>query len=185
VVKTITEILLSAILTASITGAGLVIAIYALIAHLHKEIFERRLTIVQEKNREFEETKAKITPEEPWEGTQHLTAIGEEMKSLKTFPKYLGSGVQIVFTGYIISAFISVFWLTNMVQNPQAENILLFLFGLSTFVFLIVGWDGMGDVHTLMKEKFEQLKKEQQEMEKTRKELEEFKRKIREAKSKK
>jgi hypothetical protein len=152
---------------------------------LHKEIFEGRLTIVQEKKKEFEETKEKITPEEPWEGSRRLTAIGEEMQSMMTFPKYLASGVKIVFTGYIVSAFFSVFWLTNIVQNPQAEALLLFLFCSSTFVFLVVGWDGMKDVHRLMKEKFEQLKKEQEGMEKARKDLEEFKKKIREAKFKK
>lgn len=140
---------------------------------------------MRNKKAEFDKAKDSITPEESYAGTRQLQTLGEEIQSKTAFPTYLASWVKFVFTGYIVTAFFSFGWLTNPVQNPQAELLLLFLFCSSTFGFFVVVWNAIKDIYELMKEEFEQLKKEQQEMEKTRKELEEFKKKIRAAKSEK
>jgi ABC-type multidrug transport system fused ATPase/permease subunit len=189
----VTEILLSTLLTTSIAGAGLLIAIYTLIAQLRNRLFEKRLALYHDKMSEFDKTKQNITPEESQKGTEQLREIGYEIKSMKSFPSYLSS-VKWVFTGYIISALFCLLWLIDrvqnpltavedVVQNPQAELFLILIFFLTTVGFFGVVWSAVKDVHELMKADFEALKKEQEEMEKKRKEIEDYKRKIREAKS--
>jgi hypothetical protein len=111
----ITEILLSTILTTSIAGAGLLIAIYTLIAQLRNKLFEKRLAILKEMRAEFDRTKQSITPEDM--RTEKLKDIGEKIKSMKSFPIYL-SAVKWVFAGYIVTAFFSFGWLDDTVQNP-------------------------------------------------------------------
>lgn len=175
--QTVTDILLSTLLASSITGAGLIIAIYALIAPISNRIFEERLNSLHNKMVEFEKSKEKITPEESLEEFQHFRAKAVEIQSMKAFPSYLAFGVKFVFTCYIMTAFFSSLWLTNVVQNPLAEFLLISLFCLSTISFFIVGRYAIKDVSISMKEEFEQLKKASEEMEKTRKELEEFKQK--------
>lgn len=69
---TISEILLSTILTTSIAGAGLIIAILTLVAQLRTRIFEKRLATAQEKKTQFDKTKKRITPEEAEKGAEQL-----------------------------------------------------------------------------------------------------------------
>jgi hypothetical protein len=174
-----TGILLSTILTASIAGAGLLIAIYTLIAQLRNKLFEKRLAILREKKAEFDKTKQSITPEEL--KTDELREIGWKIQSMKSFPAYLKS-VGVVFTGYIICAFFSLFWLDDIIQNPvttvrevvqnsQAEFLLLVIFFFTTVGFAIVVLYAVKDVHELMKADFEELKKEQEKVKSTRLEL--------------
>jgi hypothetical protein len=186
----ITEISLSTLLTTSIAGGGLLIAIYTLIAQLRNRLFEKRLALLHDKTSEFDKTKQSITPEESRKGTEQLRELGYEIRSMKSFPAYL-SYVKWVFTGYIISAFICLFWLIDIVQNPltavedviqnpQAEFFLILIFSLATFGFFVIVSYAIKDVHELMKADFEALKKEQEEMERKRKELENFKKHVRE-----
>jgi hypothetical protein len=109
VFRTISEILLSTILTASIAGAGLIIAIYALIAQLRNRIFEKRLMLLGGKMKEFDESKEKITADESLQEFQRFRAKAVEIQSLKDFPTYLADGVKFVLTSYIITAFFLCF----------------------------------------------------------------------------
>ena len=161
--ETISEILLSTILTASIAGAGLIIAILTLVAQLRNRIFERRLATAQEKRTEFDNTKKGITPEESYKGAEQLKTIGSEIRSMKALPTYLTNWVKLVLAGFFITAFFSLFWLTNAVENQGAEIVLILLFGLSTFGFFVVVVSATKDVQELMKEEFEELKKRQKE----------------------
>lgn len=155
----VTEILLSTILTASVAGAGLLIAIYTLFAQLRNRIFERRQALFREKMAEFERTKQNLTPEESAKGIEQLKVLAQEIVSKKGFPAYL-SYVKYVFAGYIVCAFFSFFWLIDVVGNPLAEFLLVLAFSLSTLGFFIVVWNAVNDIDELMKEEYEQLKRE-------------------------
>jgi hypothetical protein len=155
--------LLSTILTASIAGAGLIMAIYALVAGLRNKIFEKRLTLLSDKMKEFEESRKNITPEQSLEDFQHFRAKAVQIQTLKDFPTYLASGVKFVFTFYILTAFFSLFWLIDVVENQVAEILLILLFCFSTLGFFGVVWSAIKDIQELMKEEFEQLKKKQKE----------------------
>ena len=168
--------MLSTILTASIAGAGLIIAILTLIAQLRTRIFEKRLAIAQDKKTEFDKAKESITPEST-KGAEQVKELGYEIQSKNALPTYLTSWVKLVLTGFFITAFFSLFWLTDVVENQGAEILLIFLFCFSTLGFFVVVWSATKDIQELMKEEFEQLKEAQEEMEKTRKELERFREK--------
>lgn len=115
--ETISEILLSTILTASIAGAGLIIAILTLYAQLRNRIFERRLTMLSDKMKEFDKAKESLTPEESYKGVEQLKTIGSEITSMRALPTYLTSRVKLVLSGFLITAIFSLGWLTNAVEN--------------------------------------------------------------------
>jgi hypothetical protein len=119
--------------------------------------------MLSDKMKEFDKAKESITPEESYKGAEHVRTIGSEIASMRVLPTYLASGVKFVFSFYILTALFSLFWLTNVVQNSLAEGVLLLLFILSTLGFFGVVWNATGDIHELMKEEFEQLKKKQKE----------------------
>lgn len=173
-VETVTEILLATIFTASVAGAGLIIAILTLIAQLRTRIFERRLATAQDKKTEFDKAKEGITPEST-KGAEQLKELGTEIQSMKALPTYLTSWVKLVLIGFFASAIFSLFWLTNVVENQDAEAFLIFLFLFTTLGFFGMVWNATTDIQELMKEEFEQLK----EAEKTRKNNESFLDKIR------
>jgi hypothetical protein len=186
----VTEILLSTILTTSIAGGGLLIAIYTLIAQLRNKLFEKRLDLLKEKNAEFDKTKQSITPEQFVERSEELKGLASEIISKGSFPSYL-SYVKWVFAGYISCALVCVFWLADtvqnaitgledVVQNSQAEFFLIFIFVLVTLGFAVIVLYAVKDVHELMKADFEALKKEQEKTETLRKDVEEAKKKLRE-----
>jgi pilus assembly protein TadC len=170
----VSEILLSTIFTASVAGAGLLIAILTLISQLRSSIFEKRLATARHKSTEFDRTRDSITPKEVTKKTEQLKELGYIIQSMKSLPTYLTSWVKLVLLGFVITAFFSLFWLTDAVDNPQAEFVLLLLFSLSTLGFFGVVWGATQDIIDLMKEEFEQLKREQEEMETQKKQIEDF-----------
>lgn len=86
-----------ALLQASITGAGLVLAVYALIIPLYKRIFGYRAEDVHETLRTFKEDALEadtlISAEKLNELKAKLTTIEEQGK----YPTYLSWGVGITF----------------------------------------------------------------------------------------
>ena len=165
------ETLISTLLTASITGAGLVIAIYALITPISNKIFERRLETLKKKLRQFEEVKAQTTPEEASKDAKILKALASEIREMKTFPSYLGSLVLFDFVLFAFTAFLSLFWFFSNREDVQTYGV-VGLFALSAFLFLAVGMGSIIDVYGSMKREFEQLKKEKEEIEQAREQLE-------------
>lgn len=171
-----TETLASTILTASITGAGLIIAIYALITPIARRIFEERVELHRKKKKQFDKIKEKINEESSDKDFKRLKTLAAEIEEIKIFPRYLGVGVIMVFSLYIVTAFYAVGWL----MSPSLEDIgwdytLVTLFIFSTFGFLGVGYFAIIDVYRAMRKEYEQVKKEKEEVEKSSKELERIK----------
>jgi hypothetical protein len=131
--------------------------------------------MLSDKMKEFDKAKESITPEKSYKGAEQLKAIGSEIASMKGLPTYLTNWVKLVLSGFFLTSFFSLFWLTNAVENQVAEFVLIILFTFSTFGFFVVVVSATKDVQELMKEEFEQLKKEGEEMERKRKEFENFK----------
>lgn len=167
-----TETLASTILQASITGAGLIIAIYALITPIARRIFEERVELHRKKKKQFDKIKEKINEESSDKDFKRLKTLAAEIKGIKIFPRYLGVGVIMVFSFYIITALYAVGWL----MSPSLEEFgwdytLVTLFIFSTFGFLGVGYSAIIDVYRAMRMEYEQLKKEKEEVEKVSKTL--------------
>lgn len=165
------ETLISTILTASITGAGLILAVYALIIPISKSIFEKRLETMKEKIEEFERTKKGISPQSPPKDVKQLTLLAQEIKAVRTFPRYLGPLVILDFGMFILSTTSALGWLLFPAESGS-QYIVFVLFLISVLLFLLVGVYAIADVYSSMRADFEGTKKEKEEIERARKELE-------------
>lgn len=179
------EAVASTILTASITGAGLVIAFYALITPISSKIFKERVELQRKMKEYFEKRKKEISFESSDKDFKQLKKLASEIKQTGTLPTYLGLGVLLVFSGYIFSAIFSLLWLTSVPQAREAfpEFIITMGFAMSTAGFFTLGFPAIADVHHAMKSEFEQMKKQREEVEKMTKELEEIRKTLKEKKA--
>lgn len=171
----LSETFVSIILEASVTGAGLILAIYALITPISRKIFEKRIELLRTKKKEFDKMKKEISSESSKKDLEELKRLALEIQAIRTFPKYLGLGVLMVFLTYFVTVLDCCFWFTapTNVKSAYEPSILIFFF-ISTTGFFLVGICAIIDVHQAMKKEYEQLKKEQEEVEKDRKEVEQL-----------
>ncbi|MGD0160426.1 MAG: hypothetical protein ABSB89_09030 [Candidatus Bathyarchaeia archaeon] len=156
------ENLVLTLLQASITGAGLVLAVFALIIPLYKRIFSHRAEDVYETLQKFKEGARKadtrISPEKLSELKTKLTTIEEQ----GGFPVYLSWGMGITFFGYVVSTLMSYGWLVNW-EKQNLDGWLPLSFVGSTILFLLMGLLAIKDIGQTMKKEFEDLKKEVEE----------------------
>ncbi|MEM2995621.1 MAG: hypothetical protein QXI91_06395 [Candidatus Bathyarchaeia archaeon] len=75
----------STIAQISITGAGLILAIYALVTPLSRRISEERARILERKIQEFEELRSHITPESSKTDIDNLKRLKVEIEKIKIF----------------------------------------------------------------------------------------------------
>lgn len=162
--------LVSAMMTASVTGAGLVIAFYALIARMSDSIFSRRFELLEEKNQEVERIRrnpASFKEDNLEKTSSHLKELSKEIDSIKTFPRYLGIGVGLTFGLFITTSLFCAEWLRLYTEpsNPtQNDWILVILFMATVALFGIVGVAGIIDVRDTLKVQFENLAKKKAEI---------------------
>jgi len=166
------ETAVSAILTASITGAGLILAVYALITPLSRRIFDERVKLLYAKKKEFDKLKGKVSSDSSAKDFKRLKTLASQIQGTKSFPRYLGFGILLTFLLYIIAAMCSLWWLVYPGARLQDDlNVLLFFFS-ATVGFLVVGGFTIVDVLQAMKEEYEKIKKEKEEVKKDSEELE-------------
>lgn len=147
----------SAVLQASITGAGLIIAIYALITPIARKIFEERRNLLLKKKKEFDELKGKLSEESSETDFKKLKILSTEIREIRMYPRYLGFGVFVVFFLYITTACTALGWLVNpLIEDVGRDLPVICLFLISTFGFLFVGIYAIIDVHRTMKKEFEE-----------------------------
>ena len=163
----LSELGVSAILEASITGAGLVLAVYALLTPLSSRIFERRAKLLGDKIKEFEATKNKLSPESPSKEIKKLKDLQDVIKQFKIMPVYYKMEyILLPFMLYLTSVFISLFYLENFNGKPSAFNdtALLYVFYTANVTFLTLGFVAIVGVYSVMKEEFETVKEKQKEV---------------------
>jgi len=149
-----------ALLQASITGAGLVLAIYTLILPLSRRFLEERARMTLESLEKLKQKVGEIKIETPID-TKKLEALVNEFQTRQTYPAYLSLGIAVTFFGYIASALMSVGWILSEDRaSTFYDQWLSLVFVGSTFLFLIIGILSINDINQTMKKEFEKLKKE-------------------------
>ena len=123
------------LLQASITGAGLVLAVYTLIIPLSRKFFGYRAEEIYEELQALKETIRRTDTRITSEELSEMKSILENIEERKDFPTYLSWGAGIVFFGYVITALLSVNWILNQ-GDPTLEWWLGFTFVVSTLLFL-------------------------------------------------
>jgi len=161
------ENLVLVLLQASITGAGLVLAVYALIIPLTKTFFNYRSERLE---KEVKELKEMVAVENPYYETVDLDKIRKRLDRIekeREIPTYLGLGAGTVFFGYMVSVLMSYGWLAEW-QKPTMDFWLPLAFVASTFLFLLMGLYAIKDIRDTMKWEFKDLKKLRKQMGKTK-----------------
>jgi len=150
------------LLQASITGAGLVLAVYALIIPLSRRFFSYRAEEINEEleglKESIRETDTRISADE----LSELKAMVESIEERQGFPTYLSSGAGLTFFSYVVVTFLSFFWLIDY-NRPTADYWLPFTFFVSTIFFLSLGLYSIKDISQTMKREFEDLKQKVEE----------------------
>jgi cell division protein FtsL len=162
VIQVLTETAVSALLTASITGAGLVLAVYTLIIPLSRRFFSYRAEEVHEKIQELKEKIDKTNTRVSADELREMKAMVEGIEEQQAFPTYLGLGAGVIFLGYIVFTVLSFFWLIDY-SKQTADSWLPFAFLISTILFLLLGLFSVKDISQTMKREFETLKEEVEE----------------------
>lgn len=162
--------MVTGIMTASVTGAGLVIAFYALLATMSERIFERRIRKLekkQEMTRELKDARAIDIPDRDiaYMGkkrphVEQLTSLADEYDEFESFPRYLGPLVGFDFALFITTSFVAFYWLAS--DRPfQLGNLVGILFMFSIIVLGVYGVSGIAEVYATMRDSFEELKKQE------------------------
>jgi len=153
-----------ALLQASLTGAGLVMAVYALVIPLLSRVFVERAETLTKLTRELGEISEKmdITDSKAiGKKAERLSEIGNEMSTKIFYPRYLSIGFSLIFTGYIISTLISLQILADPSASAsvQLDGFLVPLVALSTIGFGLFGGLSIKDTYLVLKKEFDETKK--------------------------
>jgi len=154
------EALLSTVVQIGVTGAGLVLAIYALIIPLSRRMFSRRARDLYDDIQKFKDKRENLTPEATKQLKQ-LQVLADSIKETRRFPRYLTLGVLLVFFLYMTIALFGFFALFNPINNtPQNDFIIAILFLSATVAFMFLGALTIGDISWTMKKEYEEIKKQ-------------------------
>jgi len=149
----LSEWMVESLLVASITGAGLVLAILNLVALISEDLLTRRAKILAKTKRELMDKAKKAESETP-----KLVGLAQTIASLKDLPVYLGLFLGVSFACFVLSALLDVWW---FLHPAQIEELLELFFGVGVLSFFIMGVFMITDVESLLRERYEEIKKEE------------------------
>lgn len=147
----LSENIVLTILKASISGAGLILAVYALILPISSRLFGMRTEdLISDAKRLVEGVSSVSTIDE-------LDVILESYKSTyrnKGMPSYMGIGIGITFFGFIASSLMAHWWLIEYNKEYMETN-LTNLFGFTIIMFGLIGILVIKDIHSILKAEYE------------------------------
>lgn len=158
-----------AILEASITGAGLILAVYALLTPLSSKIFRRRASQLKSKIKEFEETKNNLSPESKSSANEikKLKNLQEEIEQFRIMPPYFRMEYILVpLFLYFLSVIFALCYLENFGSTSSAiyDFFVFWTFGVASATFFVIGLTAIIGAYLVMKEDFERIKGKQKEI---------------------
>jgi|GEM_PF-2255927 len=160
------ETVVSTFLVASITGAGLVLAIYALITPISEKIFRERARKLSDLLEEFAKERTKISADSSNKDFnkdfKNLKNLKKEIEQYKIFPRYLSFGILLTFFLFMMEAIIDWTWL---IAPPKTSGISVegAFFIVAVISFLLIGVFTISEIFDTMRKEFEDIKKKQKE----------------------
>lgn len=159
----LTEPFVLAIMEASLTGAGIVLAIYTLIMPISGKMFERRAEDFVENIDLVKSSLGQLGTATSAEALENIQKSISEIKGKVGIPSYLGVGVGISFVGFILSCLMSVWWHLRW-NFLFMDEWLSYVFGGSVFVFCLVGYRTIKEIYEILKLEYQTKKKMVDEM---------------------
>jgi hypothetical protein len=146
-----------AFLEASISGAGLVLTVYALIIPFSKRLFESTLKdFLEQLTSSISSLDKMLSGKLDSQAKVKARAYMSKWLESWNFPTYLRFGVGATFFGYTVTTLISIAWVMSWKQ-PLMDSVLPFFFTASTIVFLFVGLISIKDIHKIMRQDYYEL----------------------------
>jgi hypothetical protein len=143
------ESLVTSILQASLTGAGLVLAIYALILPISGRLFEMRKREIEHGVHDIKTIVEEIKGIPSLERIEEIRKTAEKLEEKATFPTYLGNGMALSFISFIITCFMSMLWYDPQYVN-YIDGYLMNAFGISVIIFFFVGLLAIKDIYSIL-----------------------------------
>jgi hypothetical protein len=153
----LSEISAHTILTASIAGAGLSLAVYSLFVPIAEKVFNKRLELYERKKVEFDKLKEKLSEESSEKDFERLKALGMEIKEMKGLPRYLNWSAS-AFILYTVTAIIDLLCITDQSYYLILQNFVEPFFFISTLFLFIAGVMAVRDIRGTMMNEYEKVK---------------------------
>jgi F0F1-type ATP synthase membrane subunit b/b' len=186
----LSETLISTILATSVTAAGLILAVYALLTPIFGKIVDSRRKLLADKKAEFDKRKEKIDSSSPTNEIRKLETLKNEMDEVGTFPRFFGDFVLLSFLFCTISFLFALTFSLAQIINPTDTAVytasvflMISLFLTGCYLFFGVGVYAIVQISKVLRQDWEILIEEKEEakestseqLEKLRKDIEELK----------
>lgn len=193
----LSETAVSTLLVASVTGEGLVLAVYALITSISDKIIDTRRELIAENTKKFNQAMEDYKTSKTDANLKLVNKSHNRLKNLYSFPSIFSYGMMFTFAFYIISSTLCFIWfatqeysaLFSLPLSASQQNVTeisaMAFFYLATGTFFGVGSFTIVEVATVLKRKWKVLEEEKAKVEKTSsEELEKLRKDIEELKEK-
>lgn len=155
-----TESTVIALLQSSVTGAGLVLAVYALVLPYASKILRARANILEHKISALQEAASSTSLKVSDAQIARIKKLTTDIEATKNFPSHLSAfGIGLAFLLYSLCSLMSLWWLLNW-NKDLFDTLLPIGFGIATAAFLVIGLYSIYDIHSLLVQEFESLKVE-------------------------
>lgn len=166
----LSETLISTILATSVTTAGLILAIYALLTPIFRKIVETRRTLLAHKKAEFDKQKKRIESSGSTNEIKKLEVLKSEIDEVGTFPPFFGDSVLLSFLFCTISFLVAliVFFFQIIIQTDTAVDavatmLMVILFLTGCFLFFGVGVYTIVQISRVLRQEWATLIEEKKE----------------------
>jgi uncharacterized membrane protein (DUF106 family) len=162
----LTETFLSTVVVVGVTGAGLVLAIYALIIPISRRMFINRTRLLRRQMKEFEEQREELETKDS-KKLKRLQQLADSIRETKIFPRYLSYGMLLTFSLYLTSALSGFTYFISPSNHTVLDDwVITLTFMFANLAFFFVGIYAIIDISLTMKREFERIKKRLEEDEK-------------------
>lgn len=152
------ESVVETLLQSSITGAGLILAVYGIIIPVFGKIIRFRMDSLKNLIKQLKEkpiSEFLFREGSIEEAKESLNYIDE----IRKLPTYFTTAVIFSFLGYIATTLLCLLWLLNS-YKLNIDVWIPWIFGISSLLFAYVGYKTIKDLVGLIKVKHERLLKE-------------------------
>ncbi|MEM2173271.1 MAG: hypothetical protein QXS66_08580 [Thermoproteota archaeon] len=145
-----------ALLQSSITGAGLVLAVYALLIPILRTLFEKRAKELKDSIEAYRKKSETISTEIKEKEIREIRRLLSKIEEKRKLPGYMDLGIMLSFLIYILSVFLSLWSLFD--SNIILSTILFFI--MATLIFLFTGVCALVDIYSAFRDEYRSLKEE-------------------------
>lgn len=156
---------ISVMLSASITGAGLILAVYGIISPLAGRLAQNRLEKFRKSWSSLEDSlevikKSEYKPEDFEKAKEKIN----EVEQIKALPSYFGRMILASFLGYIVTSVLCVWYFMERTffsyTKDQYIQVIPWIFIASTMLFGYVGFKSIQEIIEIISKEFKNIKSE-------------------------